>query len=79
MLLVVCQLSRDVISYEDLYCHRCVSIPLLSKSNSRLLFIVKLSVVLSFSRSYFCLIQSIRACLHGGGVPQIGRVTRLSI
>ena len=31
MLLVVCQLSRDVIGYEDSQCHWCVSIRLLSK------------------------------------------------
>ena len=49
MLLVVCQLSRDVIGYEDSKCHWCVSIRLLSQFNSRLL--VKLSDVQSFSRS----------------------------
>ena len=44
MLLVVCQLSRDVIGYhEDSQCHWRVLIRLLSQLNSRLL-LVKLSV-----------------------------------
>ena len=34
MLLVVCQLSRDVIGYEDSKCHWCVSIRLLSQLES---------------------------------------------
>ena len=37
MLLVVSQLSRDVISYEGSWCHWCVSIRLLSQLNNRLL------------------------------------------
>ena len=38
MLLVVCQLGRDVIGYEDSQCHWCVSIRLLSQFNSCVLF-----------------------------------------
>ena len=48
MLLVVCQLSRDVIGYEDSKRHWCFSIHLFSQLS-----------VLSFSRSQFCLILSI--------------------
>ena len=51
MLLVVSQFSRDVIGYED-------SIRLSSQLNSRFL-LVKLSVVQSSSRSWFCLSPSI--------------------
>ena len=50
MLLVVCQLSRDVIGYEDSLCNWCLLIRLL---------LVKLSVVQSFSCSQFCLISLI--------------------
>ena len=34
-LLIVCQLRRDVIGYEDAKCHWCVSIRLLLQFNSR--------------------------------------------
>ena len=47
---IICQLSRDVIGYEDSKCHRCVSIcRLLSQFNSRLLLveIVGCPVILS--------------------------------
>ena len=48
MLLVVCQLSCDVIGYEGLVISNwCVSIRLLSQLNSRLL-LVKFSVLQSF-------------------------------
>ena len=49
MLLVVCQLSLDVIDYEDLQCHWCVSIRLLSQFDSCVLFsqIVSWPIVLS--------------------------------
>ena len=70
MLLVVCQLSRDVIGYmktrnvigafRSVYCE--------SQLNSRLL-LVKLPVVQSFSRGYFCLIPSISR-LYGAGDSQ---------
>ena len=43
-------ISRDVIGYEDLWCHWCVSIRVLSQLKSPLL-LVQLSVVRSFSRS----------------------------
>ena len=43
----------------------CVSIRMLSQLNSRL-FLVKLSVLQSFSGSYFCLISSISR-LYGAG------------
>ena len=65
MLLVECQLSRNVIGYEDSLCNRCVLIRLLSQSNSHP-FLVKLSVVQSFSHSLFCLILPI-SCLYGAG------------
>ena len=65
MLLVLCQLSRDVIGYEDLISNWCVSILLLSQLDSRLL-LVKLSVLESFSRSYGNLTSSISR-LYGSG------------
>ena len=65
MLLVVCQLGRDVIGYKDAKYHWCVSIRLLSQLNSRLL-LVKLLVVQSFLRSLFCLSPSISR-LNGVG------------
>ena len=43
-------ISRDVIGYEDSWCHWCVSIRVLSQLKSPLL-LVQLSVVRSFSRS----------------------------
>ena len=52
MLLVIGQLNRDVIGFEDSQCHWCASIRVLSQLNSRLL-LVKFSVVQSFSRSLF--------------------------
>ena len=39
MLLVVCQLSRDSIGYEESKCHWCVSNRLLPHYNSRLLLV----------------------------------------
>ena len=70
------QLRRDVIGRLSVkpWCHWlwrlvtsnwCVSIRLLSQLNSRI-FLVKLSVLQSFSRSYFCLISSISR-LYGAG------------
>ena len=50
MLLVLCPLSYDVIGYEDLKCHWCISIRLLPQFDSCLLQ-VKLLVVLSFSHT----------------------------
>ena len=32
---------------------------------------------MSSSRIYTCMHAGVRACLHGGGVPQVGEVTRL--
>ena len=40
MLLIVCQLSHDVIGYEDFKCHSCFSIHLLSEFNSCLLLLL---------------------------------------
>ena len=54
MLLVVCQLSRGVIGYEDSKCNWYVSIRLLLQLNSRLL-LVKLSLLQSFSL-YCCVV-----------------------
>ena len=53
VLLVICQLSSDVIGYVD-SCNWCISISRLSESNKRLL-LVKEPVFQSFSRSQFLL------------------------
>ena len=65
MSLVVCQLSRDVIGYEDVKCHWCVSIRVSSQFNNRLL-LVKLWILQSFSRAQFCLSPSLSR-LYGAG------------
>ena len=65
MLLVVCLLSRDVIDYEDVKCHWCVSIRVSSQFNNRLL-LVQLWIVQSFRRGQFCLSPSLSR-LYGAG------------
>ena len=30
-------------------------------------------------RGNFCQVRDVRACLHGGGGPQVGEVTRLAV